>query len=167
MSVSEINDNFEEYYHTVYGFLMSLTGGKQELAEELAQETFYRALKNSASFKGESKVITWLCQIARYTFYQYVDKKKKRSEVYLEEPEVISECTNVEEYIVSEERKVEIYGLIQKLPNSMKEVFLYRLTGDLSFREIGNICGKTENWARVTYYRAKQQLGRELAEKNE
>lgn len=165
--MSEIKDNFEEYYHTVYGFLMSITGGEQDLAEELTQETFYRALKNSASFKGESKVITWLCQIARYTFYQYVDKKKKRNEVCFEESELISEGTTIEEYIASEESKVEIYGLIQKLPNPMKEVFLYRLTGDLSFREIGDICGKTENWARVTYYRAKQQLGRELAKKDE
>ena len=118
--MSEIKDNFDEYYHTVYGFLMSLTGGDQDLTEELAQETFYRAVKNSSSFKG-----------------------------------------------ASEERKLEIYGLIQKLPNPMKEVFLYRLTGDLSFREIGNICGKTENWARVTYYRAKQQLGKELAKEYE
>ena len=165
--MSEIKDNFDEYYRTVYGVLMSLTGGEHDLAEELAQETFYRALKNSSSFKGESKVITWLCQIARYTFYQYVDKKKKRNEVYLEESEVINEGTTLEDYLASEESKVEIYGLIQKLPSSMKEVFLYRLTGDLSFREIGNICGKTENWARVTYYRAKQQLGRELAKRNE
>lgn len=165
--MSEIKDNFDEYYHTVYGFLMSLTGGDHDLAEELAQETFYRAVKNSSSFKGESKVVTWLCQIARYTFYQYVDKKKKRNEVSFEEQEIVSTGTTVEEQIASEERKLEIYGLIQKLPNSMKEVFLYRLTGDLSFREIGNICGKTENWARVTYYRAKQQLGRELAKEHE
>ena len=165
--MSEIKDNFDEYYHTVYGFLISLTGGDQDLTEELAQETFYRAVKNSSSFKGESKVITWLCQIARYTFYQYVDKKKKRNEVSFEEQEIVSTGTTVEEQIASEERKLEIYGLIQKLPNSMKEVFLYRLTGDLSFREIGNICGKTENWARVTYYRAKQQLGRELAKEHE
>ena len=165
--MSEIKDNFDEYYHTVYGFLMSLTGGDHELTEELVQETFYRAIKNSSSFKGESKVITWLCQIAKYTFYQYVDKKKKRNEVYLEKPEIISAETNVEKYIASEEKKLEIYGLIQKLPSSMKEVFLYRLTGDLSFREIGNICGKTENWARVTYYRAKQQLGKELKKEYE
>ena len=165
--MSEIKDNFDEYYHTVYGFLMSLTGGDHDLTEELAQETFYRAVKNSSSFKGESKVVTWLCQIARYTFYQYVDKKKKRNEVSFEEQEIVSTGTTVEEQIASEERKLEIYGLIQKLPNSMKEVFLYRLTGDLSFREIGNICGKTENWARVTYYRAKQQLGKELAKEYE
>ena len=162
-----LKDNFDEYYHTVFGFLMSLTDGDHDLAEELAQETFYRAVKNSSSFKGDSKVITWLCQIARYTFYQYVDKKKKRNEVYLEDSEIIHEESSVEDYLASKERKLEIYGLIQKLPESMKEVFLYRLTGDLSFRELGNICGKTENWARVTYYRAKQQLGKELAKEYE
>ena len=165
--MSDLKENFDEYYHTLYGFLKSLTNGDCDLAEELAQETFYRAVKNSAAFKGESKVVTWLCQIARYTFYQYVDKKKKRNEVCLEEQEISGAGTTIEEYIASEERKLEIYGLIQKLPDSMKEVFLYRLTGDLSFREIGNICGKTENWARVTYYRAKQQLGKELKKEYE
>ena len=165
--MSDIKDNFDEYYHTVYGFLMSLTNGDCDLSEELTQETFYRAIKNSASFKGESKVITWLCQIARYTFYQYIDKKKKRNEVPLEEQELLNEHMTMEDALVSNERKMEIYGLIQKLPDSMKEVFLYRLTGDLSFREIGNICGKTENWAKVTYYRAKQQLGKELAKEYE
>lgn len=165
--MSEIKENFDEYYHTVYGFLMSLTDGNHDLSEELAQETFYRAIKNSSSFRGESKVITWLCQIARYVFYQYIDKKKKRNEICLEEPENLPSAITLEESIVSEERKLEIYRLIQKLPNPMKEVFLYRMTGDLSFREIGNICGKTENWARVTYYRAKQQLGKELAKSDE
>ena len=165
--MSEIKDNFEEYYHTVYVFLMSLTGGDCDLTEELTQETFYRAIKNLSSFKGESKVVTWLCQIARYTFYQYLDKKKKRNENSFDELEVPSTEKSLDEHLASEERKLEIYELIQKLPSSMKEVFLYRLTGDLSFREIGNICGKTENWARVTYYRAKQQLGKELSRENE
>ena len=163
----DIKENFDEYYHTVFGFLMSLTGGDYNLSEELTQETFYRAVKNSATFKGESKVITWLCQIARFVFYQYLDKKKKKNEVPLTEPELFHTKETLEERFISEEQKLELYSLIQKLPNPMKEVFLYRLTGDLSFREIGNICGKTENWARITYYRAKQHLGKELSKKYE
>lgn len=165
--MQEMEQYYEEYFQMVYGFLMGLTGGEPHLSEELTQETFYRAIKNSASFKGESKVSTWLCQIARYTFYQYLEKKNKRKESSLKEEINVSGETTVEEQLISEEGKVEIYTLIQKLPNPMKEVVLYRLTGDLSFRDIGRICGKTENWARVTYYRAKQQLGKELLKEDE
>ena len=165
--MQKITENYEEYFRLVYGFLLGLTDGNHHLTEELTQETFYRAVKNSESFKGESKVSTWLCQIAKYTFYQYLEKKKKTKEILLKEEEKVRDFPSPEEQITKKERKVEIYSLVQKLPNSMKEVFLYRLTGDLSFREIGEICGKTENWARVTYYRAKQQLGKELKEEDE
>ena len=70
----------EEYYQTVFGYLITITGGDYELAEELTQETFYRAIKNSGKFRGECKMSTWLCQIAKYAFYQHLDKKKRRKE---------------------------------------------------------------------------------------
>lgn len=78
--MQKITENYEEYFRLVYGFLLGLTDGNHHLTEELTQETFYRAVKNSESFKGESKVSTWLCQIAKYTFYQYLEKKKKTKE---------------------------------------------------------------------------------------
>lgn len=66
----------EEYYQTVYGYLVGITGGNTDLAEELTQETFYRAIKASGKFRGDCKMSTWLCQIAKFTFYQHLDKKK-------------------------------------------------------------------------------------------
>ena len=121
----------EEYYSTVYGYLLTITGGNYDLAEELTQETFYRAIKNAGQFRGDCKMTTWLCQIAKYTFYQHLDKKNRRKEVSIEE--------------------------------ALKDVLMLRLSGELSFREIGEILGKTENWARVTFYRGKQILGKELS----
>ena len=164
--MQNMREAYEEYFHTVYGFLMGLTGGDADLAEELTQETFYRAVKNSAKFRGECKMSTWLCQIAKYAFYQHLDKKKRRGEIPLEEltdtgiADSITNC--IEDELIENEGKLAIYKKIQALPSPAKDVFLLRLTGDLSFREIGNIFGKTENWARVTYYRGKQILGREL-----
>ena len=79
--VEKMSEAYEEYYQTVYKFLTGLTTGDYDLAEELTQETFYRATKNIGKFRGECKMSTWLCQIARYTFYQYVDKKNRRKEV--------------------------------------------------------------------------------------
>ena len=72
---------YKEYYQTVYKFLMGLTAGNHELAEELTQETFYRATKNIGKFRGDCKMSTWLCQIGKYAFYQYIDKKNRRKEL--------------------------------------------------------------------------------------
>ena len=153
---------YEEYFHTVYGFLMGLSSGDDDLAEELTQETFYRAIKNSGKFRGECKMSTWLCQIAKYTYYQYLDKKKRHGEVPLEDMTDTGIGELLEQSFIENEEKLIVYKKIQELQSPMKDVFLLRLTGDLSFREIGNIFGKTESWARVTYYRGKQILGREL-----
>lgn len=153
---------YEEYYQVVYKFLMGLTTGNHELAEELTQETFYRATKNIGKFRGDCKMSTWLCQIAKYTFYQYIDKKNKRKEVPLESVVDIALEEEIEKNYIQNETKVFLYKKIQELESPMKDVVMLRLTGDLSFREIGDILGKSENWARVTFYRGKQILGRRL-----
>lgn len=157
---------YEEYYQTVYKFLMGLTAGNHELAEELTQETFYRATKNIGKFRGDCKMSTWLCQIARYAFYQYIDKKNRQKEVPLETVVDIALEEEVEKSYIQNETKLSLYKKIQELESPMKDVVMLRLTGDLSFREIGDILGKSENWARVTFYRGKQILGRRLENDN-
>lgn len=152
----------EEYYQTVYGYLITITGGNYDLAEELTQETFYRAIKNVGKFRGDCKMSSWLCQIAKYSFYQHLDKKNRRKEVSIDT--AIEQATEqqLEKEYISNEQKLEIYKKIQQLESPAKDVLMLRLSGELSFREIGEILGKTENWARVTFYRGKQMLGKEL-----
>lgn len=161
-SVKRIKKAYEEYYQTVYGYLLGITAGNYELSEELTQETFYRATKNIGKFRGDCKMSTWLCQIAKYTYYQYLDKQKRRKEVPLEAAvdAVIDE--EIERNYIDNEAKLTIYKKIQKLGSPMKDVFMLRLSGELSFKEIGDILGKSENWARVTYFRGKQILGKEM-----
>lgn len=152
----------QEYYQTVFGYLITITGGDYDLAEELTQETFYRAIKNSGKFRGECKMSTWLCQIAKYAFYQHLDKKKRRKEVSLDVATPAETGQQLEREYISNEQKLEIYKQIQKLQSPTRDVVMLRLSGELSFKEIGEILGKTENWARVTFYRGKQMLGKEL-----
>lgn len=152
----------EEYYQTVYGYLITITGGNYDLAEELTQETFYRAIKNAKQFREECKMSTWLCQIAKYTFYQHLDKKNRRKEVSMDAAIEVAMEQQIEREYISNEQKLEIYKKIQSFESPTKDVLMLRLSGELSFREIGEILGKTENWARVTFYRGKQMLGKEL-----
>ena len=105
---------------------------------------------------------TWLCQIAKFTFYQHLDKKNRRKEVSMEDAVPFATDQQIEKEYISNEQKLEIYKKIQGLESPTRDVMMLRLSGDLSFREIGEILGKSENWARVTFYRAKQIIGKEL-----
>ncbi len=154
----------EEYYQTVFGYLISLTCGDYDLAQELTQETFYRAIKKAGTFQGKRKMSTWLCQIAKFTFYQHLDRKRRRREVSIDETVALAAEQGLEQEFLENEGKLEIFRRIQKLQSPMKDVMLLRLTGELSFQEIGDILGKSENWARVTFYRGKQVIGRGLKE---
>ena len=158
----EIKEAYEQYFNTVYGYLCTLTGGNHNLAEELTQETFYRATKKISEFRGDSKMSTWLCQIAKYVYYQSLDKKRRRKEVSFDEAVELAMQEETEKAIEDAEAKMNIFREIYKLPSPMRDVVMLRLTGELSFKEIGDIMAQSENWARVTFYRAKQMLGKEL-----
>ena len=158
----EIKEAYEQYFNTVYGYLCTLTGGNHNLAEELTQETFYRATKKISEFRGDSKMSTWLCQIAKYVYYQSLDKKRRRKEVSFDEAVELAMQEETEKAIEDAEAKMSIFRGIYKLSSPMRDVVMLRLTGELSFKEIGDIMAQSENWARVTFYRAKQMLGKEL-----
>lgn len=133
---------YDEYAKTVYKYLIYLTKST-ELAEELTQETFYRAVKNANKFKGDSKVSTWLCQIAKHTWYQYIEKRKKKQTVAIDD--TVQAPQNVEKEFFAQENQVLLFKQMQALSPLNREVLYLRLMGDLSFQEIGVILNKSEN----------------------
>lgn len=148
---------YREYSKIVYRFLLSLCRDAQ-LAEELAQETFLQAFLSLERFDGSCKLSVWLCQVARHLFYQHL--RKTGREVPTEQsriPESMA-ADNTERAAVTKLELMDVLKEMQKLPPQMREVIYLRVMGQLSFREIGEIVGKSENWARVTFYRGKEQL---------
>lgn len=139
----EIKEAYEQYFNTVYGYLCTLTGGNHNLAEELTQETFYRATKKISEFRGEAKMSTWLCQIAKYVYYQSLDKKRRRKEVSFDEAVELAMQEETEKAIEDAEAKMSIFRGIYKLPSPMRDVVMLRLTGELSFKEIGDIMAQS------------------------
>lgn len=125
-----------------------------DLSEELTQETFYQAVKSIDRYNGECKMSVWLCQIAKHSYYKYIEKHKRRNEISQDTRNSVSPET---EFIHSED-KIALYRTVHLLEEPYKEVLLLRILGGLSFKEIGDIHFKTENWARVTFYRAKTKL---------
>ena len=155
-----MSSDMEQYYREngrkVFLYLMTLCGNA-DTAEELTQETFYRALRSLKKYKGDSSVYTWLCSIARNAWLEELRKRRKHTNEEI--TELIEDTSpRPDEEAESEDSRIRLLKRIHFLPETEKEIILLRASQELSFREIGEIFGKSENWARVTYYRAKQKL---------
>ncbi len=150
---------YKEHAETVFRFLLAMCHD-EDIAEELTQETFYQAVRCAGKYDGSCKITTWLCQIAKHLWYRELEKRKRKGTSELNE-NVPEEKNALEDEILIKEQKMEIFRKIHLLDEVQKEVLLLRITGAFSFREIGDIFGKNENWARVTFYRAKQKIVKE------
>lgn len=155
--MQDIEKIYEEYFETVNKYLFCLTHNS-DISEELTQETFCKAVKKINTYKGECKMSVWLCQIAKNLWYDQCRKNKKF--VNTKESELLNMqvLSSLEEQVISNDEKIRLYKKMQKLDTQTREVMYLRITGELSFKEIGIILNKTENWARVTFYRGKNQL---------
>lgn len=163
-----MNADFEElyqrFYKDVYLFALSMCQDPHT-AEELAQETFFRALKEIRRFKGNCSVTSWLCQIAKNLYRDQLRKGKRlvpEDSVGSSLTERPSPAPDVSETCARKDEALSIYRVLHCLDEPYKEVFILRALGELSFREIGDVFGKQENWARVTYYRARMKILKEL-----
>ena len=156
--MQDMEEIYKEHSQTVYKYIFCLSNGDKDLAEEITSETFAIAVERINQFKGECKISVWLCQIAKYIWYKEV---KKKSRIKFEELETLQDEQIIEDIIVEKEAKLQIFKDIQTLDEKTKDVMYLRLIGELSFKEIGEVLGKTSNWARVTYYRGKQKIKEE------
>jgi len=138
----------------VFSYVMTLSGDRS-LAEELTQETFYRAFARQREFRGESDEVTWLCAIAKNLFADEKRRANRRGEIPEDLPD---QSKSVAKTVEDQDSSFRIHMALHQLEEPHREVFELRVFGELSFREIGVIFGKTENWARVTYHRARIRL---------
>lgn len=152
----DLDETYRRYAEMVFKYCYTLCRD-EHTAEELTQETFYQAVRSCHRYDGSCRVSTWLCQIAKHLWYREAEKRKRKETVPLEE-EFASGDPSAEEQALQRESIVRLYRRAHGLTEPAREVFLLRVSGELSFREIGEIFGRTENWARVTYYRAKQKV---------
>lgn len=150
---------YEQYSKSVYRYLFALTG-EADISEELTQETFYQALKNMNTYRGESSPQVWLCAIAKRLWFKELERRKRtvpidESIIY----NIAAPDDPVKEFEVRNDR-IALFRAMQQLEPDTREVIHLRLAGDFSFRDIGDILGHSEVWARVRYYRGKEELAK-------
>lgn len=163
--VSDFEKVYKEYFNDVYLYIKRLSGD-EHIAEEITSETFFKALKYIDSFRGECEIRVWLCQIAKNSFYTYIKKNSKIQNI--EESELINlpdSKNNVADEVQSKLQAFEIQRILHEIDEPYREVFMWRVYADLSFKEIAGIFNKNENWACVTYHRARNQIKKRLEER--
>lgn len=159
--MKEFEEIYKLYYPQVYRFVMSLCSNS-DMAEEITQETFFRALKGIDGYRGDCKLSVWLFQIAKNLYFTQRKKEERFSSENETELSNTPDVLNVEEIIENKQLALKIHEVLHLIPEPYKEVFWMRAFGELSFAEIGKIHGKTESWARVTFHRAKLKIQEEI-----
>ncbi|MBR0128060.1 MAG: RNA polymerase sigma factor [Firmicutes bacterium] len=159
--MQDLDRIYQDNFIKVYRYTLSMSGDPH-LAEDITQETFFKAMQKLDGFRGDCSLTTWLCRIAR-NLYLNSKSRQKRSQDYLKEhpPEMVNP-DSAERELIRKEQASEIIAAMQRLEEPYKEVFSLRSFSDLSFKEIGRMFGKNDSWARVTYHRAKLKVKEEL-----
>ncbi len=150
----DFEEIYQAYFHDVYLYTRSLVID-ENIAEEITQETFFKALRSMHQFDGKKDIRAWLFTIAKNTYFTHYNKKQR--EVNQMDASVPDDV-RVVEYLVNEEQAFEIHHFLHTMEEPYKEVFSLRTFGELSFEKIGQLFGKSDGWARVTFYRAKKKI---------
>lgn len=153
--MTEFEQVYREYFRDVELYLLALCKDKS-LAEELAAQTFFKAMEALPKFRGDCDIRTWLCALAKNCYLTHL--RKTRQTVPLEELQAPDPAPSIEERVVDRDQAMAVHKVLHNLPEPYKEVFSLRVFGQLSFSAIGELFGKTQNWACVTYHRARQKI---------
>ena len=166
----DIEKLYREYFTPVYRYTLSLVHDP-DMAEEITQETFFRALKKINDYRGEASLKVWLCQIARNMSFDSLKRQSKITALTKHDDDESDDYelpagseSDPEEQLLRKQTAMKIHRILHDLKEPYKEVFQLRTFGDLSFAEIGELFGKSESWARVTYYRSRMMIKEELDE---
>lgn len=154
--MKKFEEIYEEYFSDVYKYLRGLTAN-EHLAEELTSDTFFKAMKSIDSFRGDCDVRVWLCQIAKNTYFSYF-KKQKNVESLEDNESIAMQQDDIENMLVDKQLAFKIHQKLHEMKDPYKEVFSLRVFGELSFKQIAELFGKSEHWACVTFHRAKEMI---------
>ena len=146
----------------VYSYVVTIVKD-QSLAEEITQNTFFKAMTAKRTYEGKASELTWLCSIAKNLAMDEYRKNSKYAEL---DEETLEQPDNMTKAVEDKDTALRIHLVLHELEEPYKEVFQLRVFGELPFAQIGMIFGKTENWARVTYHRARLKI-KERMDKNE
>ncbi|QUH18493.1 RNA polymerase sigma factor [Alkaliphilus sp. B6464] len=157
--MTEFQEIYNNYFKDIFLFAYSLSKDRH-IAEDITSETFIKAIKSLENFRGDCDIRVWLCQIAKNYYSSYLRKNKKIiiTDTIPEE----KDYTDIEKIVSVSEETMKINEILHNLQEPYKEVFYLRFFGELSYKQIGDLFRKTDNWACVTYHRARNKIKDEM-----
>ncbi len=163
--MTEFEKIYRTYFNDVYLYIRRLSGD-EDLAEEITSEAFFKAMRSISGFRGDCDIRVWLCQIAKNCYYTHQKKSGQTDSIDDSElAELPSGESAVEDQCIRRDEAALIRSVLHHIPEPYKEIFMWRVFAELSFRQIGQLFGKSENWACVTYHRAKTMIQARLEDK--
>ena len=160
----EFEKIYRTYFNDVFLYIRRLSND-DHIAEEITSETFFKAMRSIDAFRGETDIRVWLCQIAKNCYFSHL--KKQQRIVDIDSIELTDNKDSIEEQILNQSDVMRIHLLLHNLTEPYKEVFMLRVFGELSFKQIAEIFQKTDNWACVTYHRARNKILEQMEVNNE
>ncbi|KIR03567.1 hypothetical protein P261_02382 [Lachnospiraceae bacterium TWA4] len=162
----ELDELFNTYFKDVYRYVLRLSNN-EHLADEITSDTFFKAMRSIKDFRGDCDIRVWLCQIAKNSYYSFLKKQKNISNIDDIEFQNLEDSNSlIDEKIVKQEDTRQLQKVLHTLSDPYKEVFMWRVFAELNFKQIGQIFNKTDNWACVTYHRARAMIKNRLEELN-
>lgn len=161
----EFDQVYSAYFNDVFLYLLRLSQDEQ-IAEEITSETFFKAMRSIDGFRGECEIRVWLCQIAKNCYFSH-QKRNSRTVCFDSSEPHQNPAEQLEEQLVRHEEAARVQKLLHDIPEPYKEVFMWRVFAEMSFKQIGALFGKSENWACVTYHRARNKLRQRLEDNYE
>lgn len=166
--MTEFEKIYRTYFRDVLLYIRRLSND-DHIAEEITSETFYKAMRSIDSFRGDCDIRVWLCQIAKNCYYTYLKKQRRVDSI---EDAILADISpqdeTVEERLLRQDEAMQIQKILHDISDPYKEIFMWRVFAELNYKQIGRLFGKSENWACVTYHRARNMIRERLEDsKNE
>lgn len=163
--MKEFEKIYQKYFNDVFRYIRKLSNN-EHIAEEVTADTFYKAMNSIHKFRGDCDIRVWLCQIAKNCYLSYLKKRgHTKNDDDLELQYFADPNETPEEKLIKQEEIAQVRKQLHEIPEPYKEVFMWRVFADLSFKQIGQMFNKSENWACVTYHRARTMIKKRLEEK--
>lgn len=159
----DLEEIYRKHFHDIFLYVKKLSGD-EHVAEEITSDTFLKAMKSIHSFRGDCDIRVWLCQIAKNSFLSYVKKHKNISFADIPTQDLVDSKTNIDEDTIVKDQAMRIKTILHSINDPYREVFMWRVFAELSFKQIGQIFHKSENWACVVYHRCKAMIRKKLEE---
>lgn len=160
--MADFEEIYKKHFRDVYRYILKLSGD-EHIAEDITSETFLKAIKSIDSFRGDCEIRVWLCQIAKNCYFSYIKKLSPERSSELDEKAIsLAEDKSLSDKVQEHSEALRVQKILLELGDPYKDVFMWRFYAGLSFKEIGTIYGKSENWACVTYHRTRKMIKERL-----